>query len=627
MKKSRLIFFLLLISIIYQIGTVNSQSSVGTGLNLIDTASPIINLIFPLNNSGVLSENVTFFYNVSDASKVDNCSVVINNVVNTTNKSTMVKDATLTLRMENLSLGLKTWSVNCTDNLSNMAESAFRVLSVNLLATSKFNGTVTNLSSVNITNVTNFVVGVSTVGKINFSEGINLSGGFDLDKYINISFNRIELNSTALVALNKSATLQLEGLSFSNPRIAKDGVVCPDSICKKVSYSGGVLVFNVTHFTSYSAEETPDSGDSGSSGSSGGASGGGGGGSGGGGSGGGGLSIGDSAETKKLTDFSVSRNLVKVSLQPDSNAKETLKIENTGEKALELQITVKNIENFLSLPTDELVSFRLEPGEKKELHLNFNAPYNQQPGIYTGKVLVISEGMQKIIDVIIEVESIAPIFDIDVEVLPQYQKVFPGDEVIAEIKVFNLRGSGRVDISVDYSIWDIDGESIVEEHETVAVDTQTSLTRSIRLPTNSNPGSYIFYTKVAYDGTVGSASDIFEIIERPKFNVLSSGLFNTTLIAVGIIFILIIFFFILHMERSHLHTQNAELSNKIAKREADTKPKMPSAEQKKTKPKGMTKSERKLKKGLKILEADFQSGLISYEEYKRRKEKLENKFT
>lgn len=277
-----------------------------------------------------------------------------------------------------------------------------------------------------------------------------------------------------------------------------------------------------------------------------------------------------------------------------------------------------------------LPSFHLEPGEERTFYLNFNAPLEQEPGIYTGKIVLSAENIKKIVDVIIEVESKAPLFDIDLEVLSQYQKVFPGDEVIAEIKVFNLKGFGKVDVTVTYSIKDFDGNLIAEEHETLAVETQASLTRVIRLQSNIKPGRYIFYANVKYDGTVGSASDLFEVV-RPKFNILNIIQYNTVLIIIGIVFILITFFFILHIERLHierlhLHTQNAELSKKIAKHESSEKPKLLSAEQKKTKPKRMTKSERKLKKGLIILEADFQSGLISFEEYKRRKEKLENKF-
>ncbi|MEK6842636.1 MAG: hypothetical protein AABX84_02375, partial [Nanoarchaeota archaeon] len=115
---------------------------------------------------------------------------------------------------------------------------------------------IQNLSSVILEN-TNF-------GKISFNENINMTNdadisddNVDLDSNTNISSNRIEVNSTALPNLNKSATLSLYGLTFSDPRVLRDGVLCSSAICTEVSYLSGVFVFNVTSFTVYSAQETP----------------------------------------------------------------------------------------------------------------------------------------------------------------------------------------------------------------------------------------------------------------------------------------------------------------------------------------------------------------------------------
>jgi hypothetical protein len=98
-------------------------------------------------------------------------------------------------------------------------------------------------------------------GPINVLDDSNPTDGFvDIDHNVNISFNRIEINSTALPNFNKPATLSLYNLTFSNPRILRDGAVCPSSICTFENYSGGTLKtlkFNVTGFSVYSAEETP----------------------------------------------------------------------------------------------------------------------------------------------------------------------------------------------------------------------------------------------------------------------------------------------------------------------------------------------------------------------------------
>ncbi len=123
--------------------------------------------------------------------------------------------------------------------------------------TTDFSGDTTDLSLVNISNISNLILDQPNCGKINFSAIIDLSSGGDINSYVNISQNRIEINSSALSSLNKSARLSLYNLSFTNPRILRDGVVC--SGCTEVSYDSvtGIFIFDVTSFSVYSLEETP----------------------------------------------------------------------------------------------------------------------------------------------------------------------------------------------------------------------------------------------------------------------------------------------------------------------------------------------------------------------------------
>ena len=120
---------------------------------------------------------------------------------------------------------------------------------------SGFGGNTTNFS--NLTDFIGIPVVIEKVGsgKMSF-DSVSLDGfSIDISENVNISFNRIELNSSALPELNESATLYLYNLTYSNPRPLRDGVVCSD--CIEVGYSGGIFVFNVTGFSVYSSGESP----------------------------------------------------------------------------------------------------------------------------------------------------------------------------------------------------------------------------------------------------------------------------------------------------------------------------------------------------------------------------------
>lgn len=124
-------------------------------------------------------------------------------------------------------------------------------------------------------NLSSIVLEHTSYGKIVFAETINLTADenpddniVNISAFINISTNRIEVNTTGLPNFNKSAQLKLYGLTFSNPQVLKDGEVCTS--CTEDDYSGGVLTFSVTSFSVYSSRETPSAGGGDTGGTSGG---------------------------------------------------------------------------------------------------------------------------------------------------------------------------------------------------------------------------------------------------------------------------------------------------------------------------------------------------------------------
>jgi hypothetical protein len=219
----------------------------------IDTTSPSITLLSPLNNTGNTNGNITFSFNVTDTNIIANCSLSLNNIVNQTN-TTINKDVTQNFNLTNISRNKYNWTISCADNSLNEGNATRKLTVIKAL---QFSNGTTNLSNVNISNITNLIITTQNKGLINFSNNIDLTNFTDLDSFINITNNKITIESDNISVLNTSATLTLYNLSFTTPRLLKDGTVCDSSICTQIQYTGGNLVFNVTHFTSYSAEETP----------------------------------------------------------------------------------------------------------------------------------------------------------------------------------------------------------------------------------------------------------------------------------------------------------------------------------------------------------------------------------
>ena len=329
-------------------------------------------------------------------------------------------------------------------------------------------------------------------GKIVFNEAINLTNDsnvtdneINISAHVNISSNRIEINTTALPNFNKSATLRLYNLTFSNPRILRDGNVCPSSICTKESYSGvgGTLVFNVTHFSVYSSEETPEDDVTPPSG-------------------GGGIS------TKK--SFTLSIEEIKVSLKQGQVVTKNIIITNDGTQSLIFTIENPTLRDFLKISE---TSFELNSGESKTIILDIIIREDTFPNLYIGKLIIKADGLEKEILVAVEIESSDALFDVTLEIPKRYLEVLPGEEILGEIKLYNLGELGRIDVKVEYIIKDENNNVVTTASDTIAVETQTSFIKSVLIPKNAKYGRHMFYVRITYNSKVASASTFFEIVE------------------------------------------------------------------------------------------------------------------
>ncbi|MBI2045532.1 hypothetical protein HYT23_05740 [Candidatus Pacearchaeota archaeon] len=363
-------------------------------------------------------------------------------------------------------------------------------------------------------NLSNLVLHDPSYAKIKFNEIINITddlnpadNSLDLNSYTNISFNRIYINSTALPNFNKQATLSLYNLTFTNPRILKDGSVC--SACTQQGYFGGTLVFNVTGFSVYSAEETPSSSRTtgqATSDESGGAG-------------------------APPENFMIDKEKISISLKQSEVKTEKVKITNNNKISLKLSLD-SNLNEMLNISEKYIT---INKKESKEITLTFKAKEDTIPNIYIGKIMLTSEKAQKELPISIEVESKEALFDVKIEIPTQYKYVLPGEELIAKVEMFNLGGTKKLDVEVEYIIKDKGGIDILRETDTIGVETTASILKTFQIPPNINLGDYILYVRATYNNQVASASEWFIIGKKPSNQFSIIIIIIIIMVLVGII--------------------------------------------------------------------------------------------
>src|SRR3989344_3187831 len=255
--KKRIWFMLLLISLLEIInlqGTlektitgeiITGDAAQNMGMNISIIGAPRINLITPENKTYFSNNSLLLNYSLISADFVwynlDNSQDI--SLISSTRFNASEGNHILYLYANN-SYGENSKNVTFYIN-----SSRFMVVYNEYTGSSKGASTdFNNIPYEDLYNKSDIVLENSNYGKIIFNEEINLTEDntpenniLNLDSDTNISYNRIEVNPDTLPNFNKSATLWLYNLTFSNPRILKDGSICLSSVCTKENYSAGIL--------------------------------------------------------------------------------------------------------------------------------------------------------------------------------------------------------------------------------------------------------------------------------------------------------------------------------------------------------------------------------------------------
>ncbi|MFH1801821.1 MAG: hypothetical protein ABH864_00030 [archaeon] len=150
-------------------------------------------------------------------------------------------------------------TLNCTFNYSGCSL---------LPKYTKFNGTTTNFSYplIDIGNVPDSLLEINVSGMINYSGSVLNYTRLNLDEYVTIEPNRIGVDITGhmnrMRELNNSGVLEFYGVSFNNPMVLRNEMLCPETLCNITNYTKGeFLRLEVIGFSIYRIIETPFCGD------------------------------------------------------------------------------------------------------------------------------------------------------------------------------------------------------------------------------------------------------------------------------------------------------------------------------------------------------------------------------
>jgi len=233
--------------------------------------------------------------------------------------------------------------------------------------------------------------------------------------------------------------------------------------------------------------------------------------------GGGGGGVGK-PELKNEVDktFDVSPKVIRLKLKEQEIAKKFITIENTGNVKQKFRISSNT--NFISLSNTSAV---VDTNASGTIELTFNTKY-LQPDSYFAEILVSNGEQEQEIFAIMEIESEKKIIDVQLDINPEYTNVKQGDVTTGTITLYNLF-KDPTNVALDYSIKDLDGNTVFHEQEQGHVDYQISFEKKFQIPLSIKDGSYIISVRGSVQNITSVSSVMIQvqseihvkIIEKP----------------------------------------------------------------------------------------------------------------
>lgn len=272
-------------------------------------------------------------------------------------------------------------------------------------------------------------------------------------------------------------------------------------------------------------------------------SGGGSGGSGGGG-GGGGASV-------TPFSFSLDKSLIQSSFIQGESKKEIFSIKNNLNKNIEVSIHSVDLENFALIDNSKIT---LNPLESKEVGINFFSLSQNPPGLYFGKIVLKEGTNEKAINVILDIKQRNALFDLVLQVLPNFKTISPGKKISVLVDMTNIGLSGTaVDVNLNLFIKDLEGNIYDATTETLAVKNNLSVTRQLQISHEVSEGTYIISGELQYPNATASTYDTFEV-KKDAFN-------NFKWIYLIIIVALLVYLFLLYKKTHPKEDEGLQFSS------------------------------------------------------------------
>lgn len=209
-------------------------------------------------------------------------------------------------------------------------------------------------------------------------------------------------------------------------------------------------------------------------------------------------------------NFNVSPETLKYFLKTGQEKEKTISIENKGNESIEVEI--KESAGYIGVDSRYIT---VPPYSVKQITILVNSR-NENPGIYSSIITLSAGGVEKKVTLLIEIEDASSSLDVIVDVSEEDKVVVNPKNISASLVIYDLGGSSKMDVLIDYYIQDINGNIILHDSEQRKLNSGENIGKVVSLGEGLPVGDYVLSVKATYNGETAFSGSIFRIAESEE---------------------------------------------------------------------------------------------------------------
>jgi len=233
-------------------------------------------------------------------------------------------------------------------------------------------------------------------------------------------------------------------------------------------------------------------------------------------------------------DFESDVLFLKVAVVRGGIAVNSIKI--TGLNDASYTVKMEGLEGLISVDKSK---FALNSGEEAFLKVRFSTG-NETLGIYLGFLEISSKRQVQEIPIILEIQTSEVLFDGNMNLFPKGEDYYPGQKITADIKVYDLGSIGQSGVNLTYFFKDFKGNVLESRSENIIVNEEYEFSKTFDL-SDFKLGDYVLGVVIDYQGTIGTVSSYFKVVEKNRI----AG--SNWIMIIGLLILVILVFFILFL--------------------------------------------------------------------------------